>query len=147
MKFNFNCFNSLQTGKPIQRNGRSMKSGVQERQFQFPSNGKAYPKQQRWWQQRWWRRRFNSLQTGKPIQRKSNEKYLHFKREYFVSIPFKRESLSKVTNGTLYGYAELVFQFPSNGKAYPKHLTMTELDFRLFLNEFQFPSNGKAYPK
>ena len=89
-----------------------------------------------------------------------------------VSIPFKRESVSKdfivsFTETVLY-----MFQFPSNGKAYPKVAVMpTEIGFRggvsipfkresvskdlkeykvdivkLFL-KFQFPSNGKAYPK
>ena len=38
-----------------------------------------------------------------------------------------------------------MFQFPSNGKAYPKWT----MDFDEFCREdrFQFPSNGKAYPK
>ena len=36
------------------------------------------------------------------------------------------------------------FQFPSNGKAYPKFLALT---LALILVGFQFPSNGKAYPK
>ncbi|MDE0084556.1 MAG: hypothetical protein OXU23_02520, partial [Candidatus Poribacteria bacterium] len=36
------------------------------------------------------------------------------------------------------------FQFPSNGKAYPKY----KFDNPSYiLYKFQFPSNGKAYPK
>ena len=61
--------------------------------------------------------RFNSLQTGKRIQRK-REKDRHHNC-------FK-------------------FQFPSNGKAYPKTTEATETDLNTM---FQFPSNGKAYPK
>ena len=65
--------------------------------FQFPSNGKAYPKKQT---------RLNSRfrLTG-------------------VSIPFKRESVSK--DGINHRLVQFVtneeFQFPSNGKAYPKN--------------------------
>ena len=62
-----------------------------------------------------------------------------------VSIPFKRESVSKV----IYANSETVkllekFQFPSNGKAYPKTVYRLEKEKEV---EFQFPSNGKAYPK
>ena len=40
---------------------------------------------------------------------------------FYVSIPFKRESLSKATaNPIATNGAEIAFQFPSNGKAYPK---------------------------
>ena len=41
--------------------------------------------------------RFNSLQTGKPIQRHNMMQSLPQDAE-MVSIPFKRESLSKVQN-------------------------------------------------
>ena len=37
-----------------------------------------------------------------------------------------------------------MFQFPSNGKAYPKFSNRAAINAK---NEFQFPSNGKAYPK
>ena len=41
-----------------------------------------------------------------------------------VSIPFKRESVSKVTPDSDRVKSYLItFQFPSNGKAYPKHLS------------------------
>ena len=60
---------------------------------------------------------FNSLQTGKRIQSDSNVHLIV--REY-------------------------EFQFPSNGKAYPK-VTVTTPDG--LKKKFQFPSNGKAYPK
>ena len=88
--------------------------------FQFPSNGKAYPKDRdrRWQAILATLLGFNSLQTGKPIQRKATAKAdrivedacfnslqtgkpiqslqgrinIH---ENEVSIPFKRESLSK----------------------------------------------------
>ena len=38
----------------------------------------------------------------------------------------------------------LAFQFPSNGKAYPKQIEVSQDAIE---NGFQFPSNGKAYPK
>ena len=61
--------------------------------FQFPSNGKVYPK---------------------PAQQRPNNR-----PRAKVSIPFKRESVSKVkVNGTEITFT--VFQFPSNGKVYPK---------------------------
>ena len=61
--------------------------------FQFPSNGKAYPK----------------------------TKHKFFKKNFRrrVSIPFKRESVSKVIIGII-SVGGREFQFPSNGKAYPK---------------------------
>ena len=64
--------------------------------FQFPSNGKVYPKVSNWVRcRRWWRRlSFNSLQTGKCIQ-----------RYYLLDSSYFRIS---------------EFQFPSNGKVYPK---------------------------
>ena len=140
-------FNSLQTGKPIQRGYHKRRYlGIYET-FQFPSNGKAYPKSNRCCHRRppklqvsipfkreslskvlcisqmntslkW--SCFNSLQTGKPIQRNPDSPVSWLWR-YFVSIPFKRESLSKEVIRIPRGKKETpVFQFPSNGKAYPK---------------------------
>ena len=115
------CFNSLQTGKHIQRS--SAPQVPQEKQ----GTG------------------FNSLQTGKHIQRKLSEE----------SEADERRSL---------------FQFPSNGKAYPKphvlheytqvhgqsfnslqtgkHIQREDAEWHPWETQtFQFPSNGKAYPK
>ena len=61
-------FNSLQTGKYIQRKFLPTTGRRQNNGFQFPSNGKVYPKE------------------GKGIR----ERYSNI-----VSIPFKRESISK----------------------------------------------------
>ena len=110
--------------------------------FPFPSNGKVYPKR--------------------------NRSRCSARTENIVSIPFKRESLSKVTaieermenhkfpfpsNGKVYPKGEQSFcnrqaagfPFPSNGKVYPKK------GINIFdekpVSEFQFPSNGKVYPK
>ena len=186
-------FNSLQTGNHIQRhidvvnqatadrfqfpsNGKSYpKSNIEEwasiedGKFQFPSNGKSYPKEGS--DPRWHvlpRPRFNSLQTGNHIQRyRHQQKGRHTTS---VSIPFKREIISKVSirskgvemkesfNSLQTGnhiQRELSqicrrptqkFQFPSNGKSYPKefhnHIRLTSV-----YREFQFPSNGKSYPK
>ena len=110
------CFNSLQTGKRIQRNCVFKKSGqdpgfnslqtgkriqsfvglrrdkIGRKRFQFPSNGKAYPK-----------KIYGDTRRHKPK----------------VSIPFKRESVSKENRPFLWFLLD-GFQFPSNGKAYPK---------------------------
>ena len=87
-----------------------------------------------------------------------------------VSIPFKRESVSKVKmirEGIVY---QPKFQFPSNGKVYPKLKSpwQDEKNYKVSIPfkresvskgdiekmnlvprsiEFQFPSNGKVYPK
>ena len=61
---------------------------------------------------------FNSLQTGKHIQRHNSGGQLS---------------------------ERILFQFPSNGKAYTKSVTWLTILPRLEL--FQFPSNGKAYTK
>ena len=61
-----------------------------------------------------------------------------------VSIPFKRESPFRLVVGNdLHFTKDIMFQFPSNGKALS--------DFRVILavavvlvRKFQFPSNGKA---
>ena len=135
---------------------------------------------------------FNSLQTGKHIQ----SRFLHlcsfsrrwvsipFKRESIskadeaetwdiigsVSIPFKRESISKVHSDIIMDDVSKEFQFPSNGKAYPKKdyadfksirvCSFNSLQTGKHIQRvaagnvkahhpslFQFPSNGKAYPK
>ena len=117
------CFNSLQTGKCIQ--SRKRLQGLLSTVWEG----------------------FNSLQTGKCIQSTFETTPLWYLQER-VSIPFKRESVSKVLppkqTATALGKAE--FQFPSNGKVYPKAVAF--LKFRLTTNgAFQFPSNGKVYPK
>ena len=89
--------------------------------FQFPSNGKVYPK----------------YPTDSPTTRKTPNQ---------VSIPFKRESISKVKEilVTTASNVQIAFQFPSNGKVYPK---MKQSLKRMITDMFQFPSNGKVYPK
>ena len=87
--------------------------------FQFPSNGKVYPKRQTGINQPpHLMLSFNSLQTGKCIQRQEHHAF--------------RRMLQK-------------FQFPSNGKVYPKNRSCHTSVVILYL--FQFPSNGKVYPK
>ena len=133
--------------------------------FQFPSNGKAYLNN--------WLT--NEVLTGVWFQFPSNGKaYLNWIRKKVVipttsvSIPFKRESISELTqenigwifslcfnslqtgkhiwtdcdvDGSYYYYS--VFQFPSNGKAY---LNIEKRQPAVsYENRFQFPSNGKAY--
>ena len=62
------CFNSLQTGKHIQRSQKPKGDGEGIDLFQFPSNGKTYPKQTGFSGRNQGAQRFNSLQTGKHIQ-------------------------------------------------------------------------------
>ena len=194
-KFQTIRFNSLQTGKPIQRRKVLFQNGTHLwRMFQFPSNGKAYPKLEKRGDRGKGRSlfqfpsngkaypknevtgtccvsggSFNSLQTGKPIQSqletasdfvnpsvsipfkreslsKGYNEIQREKREESVSIPFKRESLSKeIGEKVSIGPYYVTFQFPSNGKAYPKQ---TDEDGHCATQlMFQFPSNGKAYPK
>ena len=97
------CFNSLQTGKWIQRFYFIACTCRQDR-FQFPSNGKVDSKATnefgRCYQTHYC---FNSLQTGKWIQRITpNDSQC----EDYVSIPFKRES----------GFKDQPRKTPSNWK-------------------------------
>ena len=115
------CFNSLQTGKPIQRiiycdvhlpiedrvsipfKRESLSKGSNQpdprtrilRSFNSLQTGKPIQSFAKGWSH--WRDRncFNSLQTGKPIQSCSTVVIEEVIVE--VSIPFKRESLSKGT--------------------------------------------------
>ena len=236
-------FNSLQTGKPIQSwtdkwrgrvlrlfqfpsNGKAYPKNPmgptwqRKSRFQFPSNGKAYPKKcqikkavkpktssfnslqtgkpiQReapWSPKSSTISRFNSLQTGKPIQRKQPSHHLLL-QNYLVSIPFKRESLSKGENlfrQTVGRSVSIPFKreslskgqsescnkrwknwvsIPFKRESLSKEIGWVDLSqrFKMSFNSlqtgkpiqsspyhqretgtkslFQFPSNGKAYPK
>ena len=97
MRFKKFSFNSLQTGRCIQS---SEVTGLRQDDlsvgFQFPSNGKVYPKiaGQEDLDANDAEPCFNSLQTGRCIQSCA----LHSVRSAdlkLVSIPFKREGVSK----------------------------------------------------
>ena len=84
---------------------------------------------------------FNSLQTGKHICTKKFER-----ATLMLLLLFQFPS-----NGKAYMHADPVqsvlrdyamFQFPSNGKAY---MHLLEIEQRISDEKFQFPSNGKAY--
>ena len=120
--------------------------------FQFPSNGKAYLNL------------LTTLQTGKRIQ---SDRF----GGWVVSIPFKRESISELSETKAVGIINSTrFNSLANGKAYPKVVVprarfnslqtgvqrishenlpipfkreMRQLFLAIF--QFQFPSNGKAY--
>ena len=111
--------------------------------FQFPSNGKADPKETIRQAEKRALYSFNSLQTGKRIQRMMV--LMLASALLIVSIPFKRESGSKVPTEHEDGPFYNKFQFPSNGKADPKVLLREQ--GRMLVDGFQFPSNGKADPK
>ena len=133
------CFNSLQTGKCIQRKVSTEVMDL-DYEFQFPSNGKVYSEnlilnlnryQQgfnslqtgKCIQSRIIRRAtgngvcFNSLQTGKCIQRRRRWTVLS-KESTKVSIPFKRESVFRELKRRRISWHTVKFQFPSNGKVY-----------------------------
>ena len=113
------------------------------KKFQFPSNGKAYPKFQQ----------YDHIIGGGlvsiPFKRESVSKEaigIKVLGTDSVSIPFKRESVSKVDIFDKFVSAIEKFQFPSNGKAYPKDECSNQRT-ETGDDAFQFPSNGKAYPK
>ena len=141
-------FNSLQTGKCIQSPVAKRHTHTQTKGFQFPSNGKVYPK-------------FSFLAifmvvflVSIPFKRESVSKVLFtilsvkYSSGHGVSIPFKRESVSKGdTEEEVNGISSYSFQFPSNGKVYPKKFVPYEQRVEIDHSQFQFPSNGKVYPK
>ena len=159
------CFNSLQTGKyiqsyrdevildifnvsiPFKRESISKAEGSiafssLKPRFQFPSNGKVYPKLIVNYTKNM------LLKVSIPFKRESISKgdasLWLTGGEWYVSIPFKRESISKAKKGKEMTEQSVKFQFPSNGKVYPK---FHQLAFGTFALLFQFPSNGKVYPK
>ena len=161
-------FNSLQTGKHIQSQIKVRGSGHNSQVsipfkrekhiqsvvdwivfspgtllFQFPSNGKAYPKVSTLERSCKENGCFNSLQTGKHIQSYFQTEAERSCIQSFNSLQTGKHIQSK--EGEAIIICVEMFQFPSNGKAYPKE---TE-EFAIPSNEiwFQFPSNGKAYPK
>ena len=111
-------FNSLQTGRPIQRNLSKQLSQILAK-FQFPSNGKDYTKNCR---VRWTRR-------SRP-----------------VSIPFKREDLSKdkprQSNSDIDRAGFHSLQTGKGIQSIASFITLLTVHLK-----FPFPSNGKGYPK
>ena len=88
------CFNSVQTGRCIQSLTHNHQNNAGAFEFQFRSNGKVYPKTQTTADMIMiLLMSFNSLQTGRCIQ--SCGRTATTRRLGFVSIPFKREGVSK----------------------------------------------------
>ena len=88
---------------------------------------------------------FDSLRSGKRIQ--SEEQVEVVATDRYVSIPFKRESVSKEAFSKR--SIDLMihkFPFPSPGKVSPKKPVVTWVDGKGEI-EFPFPSTGKVYPK
>ena len=111
-------FNSLQTGKPIQ-SFSALARMLGRDVFQFPSTGKAYPK---------------IIKTLDPVE-----------RALLVSIPFKRESLSKARLRQPCMHKRYVsFNSLQTGKPIQ---SAPDNEYYGITGGFQFPSNGKAYPK
>ena len=111
-------FNSLQTGKCIQRRQASFNKANCNK-FQFPSNGKVYSKPAH---------SFISLDI------------------ILFQFPSNGKVYSKQCGRETVGAVYRKFQFPSNGKVYSKLAPHTA--FKIFGRYlFQFPSNGKVYSK
>ena len=134
------CFNSLQTGKYIQSSQRDPCTRPVTRKFQFPSNGKVYPKGNGS-PDKVQRSRFNSLQTGKYIQRGITVVVIDWGL-LRVSIPFKRESISKELD-LIFKLAGEPFQFPSNGKVYPKWDWVSKVTLKIVSIPFKRESISK----
>ena len=109
---------------PFKREGVSKGTEVECKEFEiysifrFPSNGKAYPK----------RILLRCLYLIRllvsiPFKREGVSKGYKIKAESgrptMVSIPFKREGVSK-GKPQKFLRPDTLFQFPSNGKVYPK---------------------------
>ena len=141
--------------------------------FQFPSNGKAYPKPlPNFPTPRFFTLCFNSLQTGKRIQ-SCNSNIMVIRMRHTVSIPFKRESVSKEDSALFHSVLKVQgFNSLQTGKRIQRHSlkdsgrSVSDCVSIPFKREsvskgeklkkvlkatatlkFQFPSNGKAYPK
>ena len=94
--------------------------GCRRCEFQFPSNGKVHRKKKAGWY----------TESIFPV---------------IVSIPFKRESASKVDEDwDVLMLTHCEFPFPSNGKVHRKGPSKN--GFPRFI-EFPFPSNGKVHRK
>ena len=142
------CFNSLQTGKPIQSDVSNAQAFLKSLQgfhslqtgkriqrplvrlirlkplvrLSFNSLQTGKPIQRRLLGICWKRcsRSFNSLQTGKPIQRLQREKDQGAKERCFHSLQTGKR-IQRLALRALYADQD-EFPFPSNGKAYPKRL-------------------------
>ena len=87
--------------------------------FQFPSNGKAYPKTYFCFRHTGIRQQVSIPFKRESVSKDVSARIAKEKKATAVSIPFKRESGSKVELA-FYVVCDVWFQFPSNGKAYPK---------------------------
>ena len=165
------CFNSLRTGKHIQRNKRALSKGGEggsvsipyEREsiskekltiiategstckFQFPTNGKAYPKSVKDATQKVHLSQFQFPTNGKAYPKEMLSKAYSIGLLVLFQFPTNGKAYPKPWKQPEHTWC-YTFQFPTNGKAYPKGLKPNTQDGK---NQFvfQFPTNGKAYPK
>ena len=86
---------------------------------------------------------FNSLRTGRHIQRKKIGGIPSDENREF-QFPTNGKAYPKTPPTARLPSETIMFQFPTNGKAYPKTARIIILP-TIYL--FQFPTNGKAYPK
>ena len=162
-----NRFNSLQTGKRIQSCWQrfcqdclmtvsipfkresvskvaSDLSVISALMFQFPSNGKAYPKKGAITTLAVALVLFQFPSNGKAYPKRSSSFSLIWQLNTQVSIPFKRESVSKAFMIMLGSAILAGFNSLQTGKRIQSDKWAHTGEFRC---GFQFPSNGKAYPK
>ena len=136
-------FNSLQTGKRIQRD-KTEKKQPPKTLVSIPFKRESVSKAVVLERLRRTTSCFNSLQTGKRIQSGWGD-FFSIKFNQKVSIPFKRESVSKVNTTTPRKELSESFNSLQTGKRIQRAKERTLKLSRVL--KFQFPSNGKAYPK
>ena len=110
--------------------------------FQFPSNGKVYPKAQKH-ERGIYRLKFQFPSNGKVYPKVNFFLCLCFPF-YLFQFPSNGKVYPKGAPGCPSPGGQGKFQFPSNGKVYPKRKSDRD---GMGGTLFQFPSNGKVYPK
>ena len=133
------CFNSLRAGKCVQTKPKFIEWLSL---FQFPSSGKVLTGHSAWGHGHYQPFQFPS--SGKVCS-DNGRKHHSFNTvfEYYVSIPFERESVFRLNSPVQRAleYETDRFQFPSSGKVCSDLLC---LFIRLYGLRFQFPSSEKT---
>ena len=130
-------------GKVYPKSGRRTLHPLPQRWFQFPSNGKVYPKAilpKNFLLNLKFQFPSNGKVYPKVIETRGNTT-----ETTLVSIPFKRESISKGSKDRQTALLSLSFNSLQTGKYIQRRI---KADGKVKeMRKFQFPSNGKVYPK
>ena len=116
-------FNSLQTGKRIQRIDLLL-SPFTVSVFQFPSNGKADPKTISSWRKNEKPEKFQFPSNGKADPKKNPLLMLCSREKYCFNSLQTGKRIQSVNHANNKVSVSSEFQFPSNGKADPKLLAL-----------------------